>query len=110
MQVIAVIVPVKVNPPLSVNVLFVGELGNIEQSGKLPDMATVVGRTIVTVVAGACGTVATSVNVLPQVVIVNGSQLDPSPVCFIADRSLWYTTTWVSPLPAKLKTLACTPG
>ena len=37
LQLIAVIVPVKggVDPPLSVNVLFVGELGNTEQSGKL---------------------------------------------------------------------------
>jgi len=41
-----------VDPPLSVNVLFVGELGSTEQSGKLvADMATVVGTTIVTVVA-----------------------------------------------------------
>ena len=54
MQLIAVIVPVKggVDPPLSVNVRFVGELGNTEQSGKLLlSMATVVGTTIVTVVA-----------------------------------------------------------
>ena len=34
------------------NVLFVGELGNTEQFGKLvADMATVVGTTIVTLVA-----------------------------------------------------------
>ena len=54
LQMIAVIVPVKggVDPPLSVNVLFVGEFGNTEQSGNLlGPMATVVGTTIVTVVA-----------------------------------------------------------
>jgi hypothetical protein len=86
MQRIAVIVPVKVIPPLSVNVLFVGELGNTEQSGKLLfSMATVVGTTIVTVVAGDCGagdcgtTVARTMNVSPKVVILNGSHLESNP-------------------------------
>jgi len=103
MQRIAVIVPVKVIPPLSVNVLFVGELGNTEQSGKLLfSMATVVGTTIVTVVAGDCGTIATSMNVLPEVVIVNGSHLDPLPVWFPV-RSVLCSTVWVDALPVKLK-------
>ena len=104
MQLIAVIVPVKggVDPPLSVNVLFVGELGNTEQSGKLAaDMATVVGTTIVTVVAGDCGRVATSMNVLLEIVIVNGSHPDPLPVWFPV-RTVVYTTVWVDGLPAKL--------
>jgi len=99
---IALIVPVKVYPPLSVNVLFVGELGNTEQSGKLvSDMATV-GTTIVTVVAGDSGTVATSLNVLPEVVIVNGSHPRFTPICFPV-RTVVYTTVWVHALSVKLK-------
>ena len=47
-------------------------------------MATVVGTTIVTVVAveeGEVERVARRVNVLPEVVILNGSQLEDDPVC-----------------------------
>ena len=81
------IVPLNVNPPLSVNVLSVGELGKNEQSGKLESGVATLGTTIVTVVEGDPRdpeTVDTRLNVLLEVVIVivNGSQERPFPLIF----------------------------
>jgi len=84
-------------------VLFVGVLGNTEHPGKLvADMATVVGTTIVTVVDGDFGRVATSVNVLSEVVIVSGSHATFIPVC-VPDGTVVYFTPWVLGLPVKMK-------
>ncbi len=101
------IVPVNVLPPLSVNVLpESGGEGNVStpglpvvHSGKLvADNVTLTGSSIVTVVAGLCGTVPTSLKVLPEVVIVNGSQVESIPV-FRPVRAVVYTTMCVYVIP-----------
>jgi hypothetical protein len=80
-----------------------GEAGNTEPSGKLVgDMATPVGMTIVTVVAGDCGTFATSLKVSLEVVIVNPSHIQFVPVCVPVPFVL-YTREWRYVLPTNLK-------
>jgi hypothetical protein len=75
--VIEVMLPVKVVPPVILNVaVFVaGEPGKAEHAGKADaDKAESEGRMIVTVVAGAFGATTTSVNFVPEVVIVYDPQ------------------------------------